>query len=170
MLNTSASAYSKNHRSIEDISAQLASNRTLPPPNHPPPPPPQQIQLITLSRNSEYDNLTSCDVVNEESVVSSFRPTASAKLYASPEDMKSVGWVETTKRFCQCESVTIRSRYRSKSLPSNSKAQVRKSQSMRTASSFKPTSTSTPPTKNTTYAQPFRPSRSHSSAGKFISS
>ncbi|XP_049825338.1 SH3 and multiple ankyrin repeat domains protein 2 isoform X3 [Aethina tumida] len=146
MLNTSASAYSKNHRSIEDISAQLASNRTLPPPNHPPPPPPQQIQLITLSRNSEYDNLTSCDVVNEESVVSSFRPTASAKLYASPEDMKSVG-------------------YRSKSLPSNSKAQVRKSQSMRTASSFKPTSTSTPPTKNTTYAQPFRPSRSHSSAG-----
>lgn len=82
-------------------------------------------------------------------VASSFRPTTSAKLYASPEDMKTVG-------------------YRSRSLPSHSsRPQVRKSHSMRTSSSFKPVNTSTPPGKNTNpYAQPIRASRSHSTAGK----
>lgn len=83
-------------------------------------------------------------------VVSSFKPTASAKLYASPEDMKTVG-------------------YRSKSLPSHStKAHVRKSHSMRNAnSSFKPGATCTLPSRsnNNPYAQPIRASRSHSTAG-----
>lgn len=57
----------------------------------------------------------------EEGVMSSFRPAASAKLYASPEDMKTVG-------------------YRSRSLPSHStRPQVRKSHSLRTNTScFKP--------------------------------
>lgn len=90
-------------------------------------------------------------------IVSSFRPTASAKLYASPEDMKTVG-------------------YRSKSLPSHSsKSQVRKSHSMRTSSTFKPANTSIPACKNIStinnnnnpYAQPIRASRSHSTAGNF---
>lgn len=59
--------------------------------------------------------------------------------------------------------------YRSKSLPSHSsKSHVRKSHSMRTNSTFKPANTSTPPNKNNNsnpYAQPIRPSRSHSTAG-----
>lgn len=59
--------------------------------------------------------------IQEEGVMSSFRPAANAKLYASPEDMKTVG-------------------YRSRSLPSHSaRPQVRKSHSLRTnANSFKP--------------------------------
>lgn len=65
---------------------------------------------------------------HDEGVMSSFRPAASAKLYASPEDMKTVG-------------------YRSRSLPSHSaRPQVRKSHSLRTnASSFKPPATATLP-------------------------
>lgn len=62
--------------------------------------------------------------------------------------------------------------YRSRSLPSHaSRPQVRKSHSMRTAgSTFKPPNTSTPPGKSTSpYAQPIRPSRSHSTAGEFAS-
>ena len=89
-----------------------------------------------------------CTVLHFVGVLSSFRPTASAKLYASPEDMKTVG-------------------YRSKSLPSHtSKSQVRKSHSMRTSSTFKPSGTTLPPTNNNNpYAQPIRASRSHSTAG-----
>lgn len=86
-------------------------------------------------------------IVNFLGIVSSFKPTASAKLYASPEDMKTVG-------------------YRSRSLSSQARNQVRKSNSMRTSSTFKPTNTSTPPSKNTNpYAQPIKASRSHSTAG-----
>lgn len=95
-------------------------------------------------------------LISRLGVVSSFRPTTSAKLYASPQDMKPVG-------------------YRSKSLPSHSsKSQLRKSQSMRTGSSFKPTSTAGNPqqlpsehinknhAQTNPYAQPIRASRSHS--------
>ncbi|XP_068907345.1 SH3 and multiple ankyrin repeat domains protein 3 isoform X6 [Tenebrio molitor] len=141
---------SKNHRSQEDL-AHLG-NRALPPPNHPPPPPPPAVQVVTVevSRGgqSEYDNLNK--EILEENVVSSFRPTTSAKLYASPEDMKTVG-------------------YRSKSLPSHSsRPHVRKSHSMRTNySTFKPAHVSSPTAKNNAnpYAQPIRASRSHSTAG-----
>lgn len=147
MLNAS----NKNHRSQEDISLLLGTNRNLPPPTHPPPPPPLvQVVKVDVSRGSqsEYDNVNR--ELLEEGIVSSFRPTANAKLYASPEDMKTVG-------------------YRSKSLPSHSsRAQLRKSQSMRNGSTFKPSNPSVPPpTKNLTnpYAQPIRASRSHSTAG-----
>lgn len=90
--------------------------------------------------------------------MSSFRPASNAKLYASPEDVKTVG-------------------YRSRSLPSHSsRPHVRKSQSMRSgASSFKPANAPSPnnvtsPTKpvqsnSNPYAQPFKTMRSHSSAG-----
>ncbi|RZB49894.1 SH3 and multiple ankyrin repeat domains protein 3, partial [Asbolus verrucosus] len=141
----------KNHRSQEDLA--LLTNRTLPPPTHPPPPPPPMVQVVKVevSRGgqSEYDNLSK-EVV-EEGVVSSFKPTANAKLYASPEDMKTVG-------------------YRSKSLPSHSaRPHVRKSHSMRTNySTFKPVHSSTPSNKSSggnPYAQPIRASRSHSTAG-----
>ncbi|XP_063927953.1 protein shank isoform X4 [Zophobas morio] len=142
---------SKHHRSQEDLA--LLSSRALPPPNHPPPPPPPTVQVVKVevSRGgqSEYDSLSKDSL--EENVVSSFKPTTSAKLYASPEDMKTVG-------------------YRSKSLPSHSsRPHVRKSHSMRTNySTFKPTHASSPATKSTnanTYAQPIRASRSHSTAG-----
>ena len=99
-------------------------------------------------------------------VMSSFRPSNSAKLYASPEDMKTVG-------------------YRSRSLPAHStRSHVRKSHSLRTpngGASFKPptgqqitNSNSTPVINNNgnsqqlannQYAQPLKTGRSHSTAG-----
>ncbi|KAK5643243.1 hypothetical protein RI129_007088 [Pyrocoelia pectoralis] len=140
----------KGHRSQEDVTILGANRNILPPPNHPPPPPPiGQLIKVDISRglSSEYNNLTNKEMT-EEGVASSFRPTTSAKLYASPEDMKTVG-------------------YRSRSLPSHSsRTQVRKSHSMRTSSTFKPVNTSTLPGKNSNpYAQPIRASRSHSTAG-----
>lgn len=144
---------SKGHRSQEDVTLLGMGRNLLPPPNHPPPPPPiGQLIKVDVSRNaSEYDSMTKMEKTIEEGVMSSFRPAASAKLYASPEDMKTVG-------------------YRSRSLPSHSaRPHVRKSHSMRTPSSFQPAQTSTPPNKSTSgsnpYAQPIRASRSHSTAG-----
>ncbi|XP_074037610.1 SH3 and multiple ankyrin repeat domains prosap isoform X2 [Leptinotarsa decemlineata] len=144
---------SKFHRSQEDISA-LLMNRSLPP-NHPPPPIPPHVQMIKVDvsrgKHSEYDTLNR-DLL-EESVVSSFKPTANAKLYASPEDMKTVG-------------------YRSKSLPSHSsKSHIRKSQSLRTNITFQPGITSNtsaiPENQNSNpYAQPIRASRSHSTGSR----
>ena len=99
--------------------------------------------------------------------MSSFRPSNSAKLYASPEDMKTVG-------------------YRSRSLPSHSnRSHVRKSHSLRTPNgntTFKPVgqqiggpggTTNGPATNgpqsmnnnNNQYAQPLKTGRSHSTAG-----
>lgn len=137
----------KNHRSQEDLTL---SNRKSPP-NHPPPPPPPMIQVIKVdvsrSGQSEYDS--SNKEIIDESVVSSFKPTVNAKLYASPEDMKTVG-------------------YRSKSLPSHSsRPNVRKSHSMRTNyTTFKPGHQSSPVMNNNNpYAQPIRASRSHSTVG-----
>ncbi|CAH0560754.1 unnamed protein product [Brassicogethes aeneus] len=147
-----APTHNKYYRSIEDIAVQLGNgnNRNLPPPNHPPPPPPQQIQVIKVSRNSssDYDHLN-FESMDGKGVVSSFRPSANAKLYASPDDIKNV--VYRSKNHANQQA--------------NAKALVRKTQSMRSASNFKPTNNSTPQPKNTTYAQPFRPTRSNSSAG-----
>ncbi|XP_045478792.1 SH3 and multiple ankyrin repeat domains protein 3 isoform X4 [Harmonia axyridis] len=140
----------KNHRSQEDL--VLLQNRTLPP-THPPPPPPAMVQMVKVDNRiskTEYDNLAHKNSPRE-GIISSFKPSANAKLYASPEDMKQVG-------------------YRSKSLPSHSaRPQVRKSQSMRSNATFKPTCTSSPPNepqvnKNNPYAQPIQTSRSNSSA------
>ncbi|XP_060530201.1 SH3 and multiple ankyrin repeat domains protein 3 isoform X2 [Cylas formicarius] len=131
----------KSHRSQEDLFAlATASNRNLPPPTYPPPPPPPQVQVVKVEVAREYDTLRK--EMLEEGVVSSFKPTSSAKLYASPEDMKTVG-------------------YRSKSLPSHSsRSQIRKSHSMKTASpqvvKLYQQQASNP------YAQPIRPARSNS--------
>lgn len=81
--------------------------------------------------------------------MSSFRPTNSAKLYASPEDTKTVG-------------------YRSRSLPAHSaRPHVRKSHSLRTPnnSTFKPPSQGNNQLANNQYAQPLKTNRSHSTAG-----
>ncbi|XP_049861071.1 protein shank isoform X5 [Schistocerca gregaria] len=163
----------------------------LPPPTHPPPPPPiGQLVKVDISRGtqkpassvltvgSEYANMSASNIKPDTatprsssgtssdsgsgSIMSSFRPANSAKLYASPEDVKTVG-------------------YRSRSLPAHSaRPQVRKSHSLRSAaSSFKPPSQMTTvqtavnntnpysTTNNNTnpYAQPIRASRSHSTAG-----
>ncbi|XP_054266590.1 SH3 and multiple ankyrin repeat domains protein 1-like isoform X7 [Macrosteles quadrilineatus] len=92
----------RQHHSQEEL-------RPLPPPSHPPPPPP-----AALDTGHDTGN-------GGDGVMSSFKPAASAKLYASPEDVKNVG-------------------YRSRSLPSHAnRPQVRKSHSLRSpSSSFKP--------------------------------
>lgn len=95
--------------------------------------------------------------------MSSFRPSNSAKLYASPEDMKTVG-------------------YRSRSLPAHTtRCHVRKSHSLRTPNNttFKPITgqqNANNPVSNSNqvngkqsannqYAQPLKTNRSHSTAG-----
>lgn len=81
--------------------------------------------------------------------MSSFRPTNSAKLYASPEDAKTVG-------------------YRSRSLPGHSaRPHVRKSHSLRASnnSTFKPPSQCGGQPAGNQYAQPLKTGRSHGILG-----
>ncbi|XP_072757291.1 uncharacterized protein Prosap isoform X6 [Anoplolepis gracilipes] len=166
----------KCHRSQEDVNA-LNGRNGLPPPNHPPPPPPVgQVIKMNVGANvpdvvtpaSVYDNMAHIQQVKELAaatveggygVMSSFRPSNSAKLYASPEDMKTVG-------------------YRSRSLPTN-RPHLRKSHSLRNPPSstmFKPTGSqqalnnnvgnmNSNGNGNNQYAQPLKTTRSHSTAG-----
>ncbi|XP_044018293.1 protein shank-like isoform X6 [Aphidius gifuensis] len=121
----------KGHRSQEDVNGIISRN-CLPPPNHPPPPPPVgQVIKVNIGATptdaitpaSVYDNMAHIQQVKELAaasaecaygVMSSFRPANNAKLYASPEDMKNVG-------------------YRSHSLPgtTSSRSHLRKSHSLR---------------------------------------
>ncbi|XP_026462252.1 uncharacterized protein LOC113364006, partial [Ctenocephalides felis] len=119
------------HRSVEDVQ-HAAGARQLPPPTHPPPPPPTTGQLVAVdvSRGkSELDQTSGNTTKAQESipnssevsgdpnaVMSSFRPATSAKLYASPQDIRAVGY-----RAKQQEQ-------------SSNRNQVRKSQSMRDTS------------------------------------
>ncbi|XP_046481329.1 SH3 and multiple ankyrin repeat domains protein 2 isoform X2 [Neodiprion pinetum] len=169
-LNIQAHSYiivPKGHRSQEDVNV-LASRNALPPPNHPPPPPPVgQVVKVNVGTSasdvvtpaaSVYDNIAHIQQVKElaaatpESVygiMSSFRPTNSAKLYASPEDTKTVG-------------------YRSRSLPAHSaRPHVRKSHSLRTPnnSTFKPLGQSNNQLTKNQYAQPLKTNRSNNTAG-----
>lgn len=166
----------KCHRSQEDVNA-LSGRNGLPPPNHPPPPPPVgQVVKVNVGANvpdvvtpaSVYDNMAHIQQVKELAaatveggygVMSSFRPSNSAKLYASPEDMKTVG-------------------YRSRSLPAN-RPHLRKSHSLRNppnSSMFKSTGSqqalnnnvgnmNSNGNGNNQYAQPLKTTRSHSTAG-----
>uniref|UniRef100_A0A1B6MGP7 SH3 and multiple ankyrin repeat domains protein 3 n=1 Tax=Graphocephala atropunctata TaxID=36148 RepID=A0A1B6MGP7_9HEMI len=127
----------RQHHSQEEL-------RPLPPPTHPPPPPPAPTTLVKVDvKDPEYGNITSVNAVDTnggDGVMSSFKPAASAKLYASPEDVKNVG-------------------YRSRSLPAHSsRPQVRKSQSLRSpSSSFKPVTPSNgAQSGGNPYAQPIR--------------
>ncbi|XP_043605130.1 protein shank isoform X7 [Bombus pyrosoma] len=170
----------KGHRSQEDVNA-LNGRNGLPPPNHPPPPPPVgQVVKVNVGANvpdvvtpaSVYDNMAHIQQVKELAaatadggygVMSSFRPSNSAKLYASPEDMKTVG-------------------YRSRSLPTHTtRCHVRKSHSLRTTNNttFKPLNNqqnvnntvsnnnqvNNNQSANNQYAQPLKTNRSHSTAG-----
>ncbi|XP_042225629.1 protein shank-like isoform X5 [Homarus americanus] len=86
--------------------SQSAVNTTMlrkaglhPPPTHPPPPPPLgQLVKVDISRSkSDYATVGRAPSTPESTPVSpvvqsSFRPTDSAKLYASPEEIKAVGY------------------------------------------------------------------------------
>ncbi|XP_053661223.1 uncharacterized protein LOC128710205 [Anopheles marshallii] len=96
----------KGHRSQDDMySLHMSLQRlNLPPPNHPPPPPPVgQVVKVDVSRGSEYECLTALrkhiaqkakvqSQVLEAEVMSSFKPASNAKLYASPQDIRNVGY------------------------------------------------------------------------------
>ncbi|KAJ1530379.1 hypothetical protein ONE63_005288 [Megalurothrips usitatus] len=109
----------KSHRSEDDVTTIINGRPPLPPPNHPPPPPPTQIVKVdvkdsnALGRKGEYINTAALATSDSsETYMSSFRPTSSAKLYASPDEVKALG-------------------YRTSTLPANSRPQVRKSHSLR---------------------------------------
>ncbi|XP_055926709.1 SH3 and multiple ankyrin repeat domains protein 2-like isoform X1 [Argiope bruennichi] len=65
-----------------------------PPPSHPPPPPPigQVIKVDVSKALGEYANVNMTDEDGNSQIMSSFRPGDSAKLYASPEVVMSVGY------------------------------------------------------------------------------
>ena len=74
---------------------QRASSPHVPPPDHPPPPPPPPSQVVRVdvsNPHSEYAIVTGTPESASASVMSSFRPSDSAKLYALPEDVESVGY------------------------------------------------------------------------------
>lgn len=86
-------------------SATGAGGAVLPPPNHPPPPPPvgQVVKVETRSSVSEYESTISLqqklkkrtenDAVTSaaiDGVQSSFNPSANAKIYASPQELRNV--------------------------------------------------------------------------------
>lgn len=72
-----------------------------PPPNHPPPPPPPPSQVVRVDltkSHSEYavaaaGALCGSDPRPTTPVMSSFRPSDAAKVYALPEDAKNVGYM-----------------------------------------------------------------------------
>ncbi|XP_046439349.1 SH3 and multiple ankyrin repeat domains protein 3-like isoform X6 [Daphnia pulex] len=70
---------------------------TAPPPNHPPPPPPPPSQVVRVDvtkAHSEYAAVAAAGGDRPTTpVMSSFRPSDNAKLYALPEDMKNVGYM-----------------------------------------------------------------------------
>uniref|UniRef100_A0A182FM15 SH3 and multiple ankyrin repeat domains protein n=1 Tax=Anopheles albimanus TaxID=7167 RepID=A0A182FM15_ANOAL len=98
----------RGHRSQDDMHGSLHMSlqrlNLLPPPNHPPPPPPVgQVVKVDVSRGSEYECLTALrkhiaqkakvqSKVQESEVMSSFKPASNAKLYASPQDIRNVGY------------------------------------------------------------------------------
>ncbi|XP_050299249.1 protein shank isoform X2 [Anthonomus grandis grandis] len=88
-LNSQTLPNTKNHRSQEDLGL-TQGGRNLPPPNHPPPPPPQ-VHVLKFEIPRPKSESLQRDML-PEGIASSFNPTASAKLYASPDDIKTVGY------------------------------------------------------------------------------
>lgn len=101
----------KGHLSQEDMHSIHASIQrlNLPAPTHPPPPPPiGQVVKVDVSRGSEYEStLTLQKQIQQKlakkqaeksragsaadsEVMSSFRPSSNAKLYASPQDLQKI--------------------------------------------------------------------------------
>lgn len=94
----------RGHRSQDDMHALHGSMQrlNLPPPNHPPPPPPiGQVVKVEVVRGTEYESTLALQKqiqkaqkvqVQESDVQSSFKPASNAKLYASPQDIRNVGY------------------------------------------------------------------------------
>ncbi|XP_053688435.1 SH3 and multiple ankyrin repeat domains protein 1 isoform X2 [Sabethes cyaneus] len=132
----------KGHRSQDDVhSLHMSMQRlNLPPPNHPPPPPPiGQVVKVEISRGSEYECLTALQKhiqqkakqqskIQDSEIMSSFKPASNAKLYASPQDIRNVGYRTT--------SVTSSSSGNSSSGNSSTGTEVRKASSLRSNSSL----------------------------------
>ncbi|XP_048517647.1 protein shank isoform X5 [Dendroctonus ponderosae] len=87
-LNSQTLPNRKGHRSQENLFTSVGMNRNLPPPNHPPPPPPQVHVLKFEIPRPKSDSLQRD--MPPDSIASSFNPSASAKLYASPNGIQSV--------------------------------------------------------------------------------
>ncbi|XP_055600775.1 SH3 and multiple ankyrin repeat domains protein 2 isoform X2 [Uranotaenia lowii] len=145
---------SKGHRSQDDVHAlqkHLSMQRlNLPPPNHPPPPPPVgQVVKVDITRGSEYECLSALQKhiqmkqkqkskLQESEVMSSFKPDSNAKLYASPHDIRNVGY--RTASITSTTSVATTSSNSSSgnsSTSGNSTAstEIRKTSSLRSTSS-----------------------------------
>lgn len=77
---------------------EKTSRASCPPPSHPPPPPPvgQVVKVDVSKALGEYANVNIMDEERTSHVMSSFRPGDSAKLYASPEVVMSVGYKSDT--------------------------------------------------------------------------
>ncbi|XP_048517627.1 SH3 and multiple ankyrin repeat domains protein 3 isoform X2 [Dendroctonus ponderosae] len=151
-LNSQTLPNRKGHRSQENLFTSVGMNRNLPPPNHPPPPPPQVHVLKFEIPRPKSDSLQRD--MPPDSIASSFNPSASAKLYASPNGIQSV--LYRTMTMASPESRPI----------------LRKSHSMK-QSTTEIHSANTPGSSASTlknqcqtnpYAQPFRTSRCNSSA------
>lgn len=102
---------SKSHHSQDDVATLHASLQrlNLPPPTHPPPPPPVgQVVKVDVSRTSEYESTLALQQAlkkraelaagnkNAGEVASTFKPSTNAKLYASPQELKNMGWKDNT--------------------------------------------------------------------------
>lgn len=103
---------------------EKTSRASCPPPSHPPPPPPvgQVVKVDVSKALGEYANVNIMDEEkNSSQIMSSFRPGDSAKLYASPEVVMSVGYKSDTasssKDIVQPRRVGGGSSLRSQSLP-----------------------------------------------------
>ncbi|XP_076334764.1 uncharacterized protein LOC143238425 isoform X2 [Tachypleus tridentatus] len=78
---------------LGEYAETMVSGQQFPPPSQPPPPlPPGQVVQVDISKvQGEYANV--CAIRNYEvAPMSSFRPGDSAKLYASPESVITVGY------------------------------------------------------------------------------
>ncbi|XP_039447347.1 SH3 and multiple ankyrin repeat domains protein 2-like isoform X1 [Culex pipiens pallens] len=137
----------KGHRSQDDMySLHMSLQRlNLPPPNHPPPPPPVgQVVKVEISRGSEYECLTALQKhiqakakqqqskMLDSEVMSSFKPASNAKLYASPQDIRNVGYRTTSVTSATSSSSSGNS---SNSGNSSTTTEVRKSSSIRSTAS-----------------------------------
>lgn len=120
-LNTSSSSIWSNtigvkgHRSQDDMYAIQRLN--LPPPTHPPPPPPivGQVVKVEVSRGSEYEStaklqkkLRAASIATDDpnEIRSSFKPATNAKLYASPQDLRNLGYHPKTEQATRQVSVS----------------------------------------------------------------
>uniref|UniRef100_A0AAR5P7P9 PDZ domain-containing protein n=1 Tax=Dendroctonus ponderosae TaxID=77166 RepID=A0AAR5P7P9_DENPD len=151
-LNSQTLPNRKGHRSQENLFTSVGMNRNLPPPNHPPPPPPQVHVLKFEIPRPKSDSLQRD--MPPDSIASSFNPSASAKLYPSPNGIQSVLYPTMTMASPQSRPILRKSHSMKQSTTEIHSANTPGS----SASTLKNQCQTNP------YAQPFRTSRCNSSA------